>query len=93
MLNSSDWGLDPNKARKMSGYPKMDLNYWNYKDVWYCSFYYENPQKKHTWFFRISPEFAKSEISNLSIHWWIRFSTDPIILPNKIYNIKTLILI
>lgn len=87
MPTPTNWGLDPNRPRYMIGYPKMDFSYWDYKDVWSCCFYYDNPLKKHTWFFRIAPEFAKSEIPNWSIHQWMRFGSDSIILPQQIYNL------
>ena len=75
-MNPFDWGTDVNKPRKIINYPTIDFTYWDYQNTWYNIFSYENPQRKHTWFIRISPESLKYDTPNRVFNWWQCFSPD-----------------
>ena len=65
----------------------MPFTYWDYKDAWYNCFYYQNSQFKHTWFFRITPEFLKHEIPNWCFNWWERIGPQENIFPAELYSV------
>ena len=85
MLSPTDWGLDPNRTRQMTNYPNMPYTYWDYKDAWYNCFYYNNPDFKHTWFFRFMSDFIINDPPNWSIHWWEKFGPKINVLPEELY--------
>ena len=87
MLSPTDWGLDPNRTRQMTSYPNMPYTYWDYKDAWFNCFYYNNPDFKHTWFFRFMAEFGQNDLPNWSVHWWDKFGPKVNILPEELYSL------
>ena len=73
VLHPQEWGLDPAKPKvlKLANPKDFHFNYWDYIQAWNYAFYYQNPPKKHTWFFSLNLNISKTSGFPLwFMHWW-----------------------
>ncbi|KAL4580216.1 hypothetical protein LXL04_016401 [Taraxacum kok-saghyz] len=71
-FTSGEWGLSTLKEREFMMPPSkfpVKFTYWDYIESFHKAFLYENPQKKHTWFFKTG---GLEVIS--SLHFFMEFS-------------------
>ena len=62
------WGFDLNKSCRLT--TGQSYNYWDYISTWKNTFYYQNPQHKHSWFIHVCPELLKFGFPNWFFEWW-----------------------
>ena len=82
ILFPEDWGLSTLKCREYpQGNGKISYTYWDYIQAFYKVFYFENKQKKHSWWIKVNPEIFQKGVPSWFIDWWNYFGPSPTILP------------
>ena len=89
IISAEDWGTSPLRDREMI-HPELKtsikFNYYDYIEAFNKAFLYENPKKKHSWFFKICPEVYKHDIPNWVYKWWLSYGPSVKILPEILKN-------
>ncbi|KAL4581676.1 hypothetical protein LXL04_006203 [Taraxacum kok-saghyz] len=86
IILAEEWGLSTLKEREFMMPPSktpVKFTYWDYIESFHKAFLYENPQRKHTWFFKVCENVYKhnKEIPNWFTNWWISYGPRIDILP------------
>ena len=55
VLHATEWELNLAQAKTLKA-TSATYNYWDYIKAWQCTFYYQNPLRKHTWLFVINDD-------------------------------------
>ncbi|KAL8031786.1 hypothetical protein ABFX02_13G050700 [Erythranthe guttata] len=84
IISAEEWGLST-LGEKEYFRPDQKIqvkyNYWDYVEAFNKAFLYENPVRKHIWFFKICPNVYKKDIPNWLSQWWLSFGPTVKILP------------
>ncbi|CAL5361504.1 unnamed protein product [Camellia sinensis] len=68
------WGMHPHVTRTLDIRSKESrYSYWDYIDAFSQAFYYMNPPRSHSWFFRVLPDVLKNDLPNWFLIWWDKF--------------------
>lgn len=73
----------PREKRNSYLYDKYWFNYFDYIKAWEGVLYYDNRQRKHSWFIQFR-EFDTTNIPQWFVHWFFKFGLNSIILPDKV---------
>ena len=65
----------------------IKFNYFDYINAWEHAFYYENRQRKFSWWIQFSNNFGKPELPNWFIVWYTQWGLYPICMPDKVRSI------
>ena len=81
-----EWGLSTLTEREFIIPPSknpMKCTYWDYIESFHKAFLYENPQRKHTWFFKVCEKVynRNRDIPNWFTNWWSSYGPNIDILP------------
>ena len=82
IIGPNEWGFDLNKSLRLTS--GQSYNYWDYISAWKNTFYYQNPQHKHSWFIRLCPELTKFGFPIWFFEWWGNFGPTAQNLPDPI---------
>ncbi|XP_052620666.1 uncharacterized protein LOC128126717 [Lactuca sativa] len=84
IISAEEWGLSTLREREFL-HPEQKIsikyNFWDYIDNLYKAFLYENPKRKHSWFFKICDQVYKQKLPNWFTQWWISYGPSIQILP------------
>ena len=86
IILAEEWGLSTLKEREFIMPPSktpVKFTYWDYIESFHKAFLYENPQRKHTWFFKVCENVYKlnKDIPNWFVNWWLSYGPSIDILP------------
>lgn len=92
VITADVWGISPFKEKEFV-HPEnkvtIKYNYWDYMDAFNKAFLYENPKRKHSWFFRVCPEVYKRDMPNWFYQWWLKYGPSIKILPEPFKGLYT----
>lgn len=88
IISPEEWGLSTLKEKEFILPPSkipMKFTYWDYIESFHKAFLYENPQRKHTWFFKVCEKVynQSKDIPNWFSNWWISYGPSIDILPEE----------
>ncbi|XP_028096083.1 uncharacterized protein LOC114296004 isoform X1 [Camellia sinensis] len=63
------WGIHPHVTRSLD----IRYSYWDYITAFTQTFYYMNPPRSHSWFFRVLPDVLKNDLPSWFLIWWDTF--------------------
>lgn len=92
IISAEDWGISTLKEREYylpDQKVSIKFNYWDYVEAFNKAFLYQNPMKKHTWFFKFCQNIYKKEIPNWLYQWWLSYGPSIKILPESYQGLYT----
>lgn len=84
VIAAEDWGLSTLREKEFTVPESKNIfkfNYWDYIDSFHKAFLYENPNRKHSWFFKVCENVFKQNIPVWFIKWWMSYGPSIDILP------------
>ena len=90
IISAEDWGLSTLREKELTMSDSKTIvkfTYWDYIESFHKTFLYENPNKKHSWFFKVCENVYKQNIPIWFIKWWISYGPSIDILPEHPFRI------
>jgi hypothetical protein len=91
IISSENWGTHPLRTRTMFLKPAtntranaISYNYWDYVQAWTNIFYYQNGEKRHSWFFKLCTNLMANNVPNWFVEWWGKFGPGENVFPESI---------
>ncbi|XP_042053950.1 uncharacterized protein LOC121798813 [Salvia splendens] len=89
IITAEDWGFGTLRERECQiknnngGREVINFNYWDIKEAYYKTFFYQNPYHKHSWWIKICPKVYEQGLPTWIYDWWQTFGTSEKILPEE----------
>lgn len=90
VVTSEEWEDSLFKQRELSCAKPRFYSYFDYIYAWSGALFYENRQKKFSWFMQFQLEKDDWEFPAWFHEWFFNWGLFPIILPNKVRNVYEL---
>ena len=87
VISPDDWPGDLFVPREMKNVIPKNFNYFDYMQAWESALYYNNRQRKFSWFLQFQLDEPRKPFPNWFFSWFQDWGLYPIILPIKVEKV------